>query len=91
MLREPYSTKSYTYHSNYIDNRLSLRPPQKESLERFARIVDILSLSKTPDLDAELANIRELFPTGLSIGMLRPCYRHRKNTVDGCNDCLFAL
>jgi type III restriction enzyme len=63
MLREPYSTKSYTYHSNYIDNRLSLRPPQKESLERFARIVDILSLSKTPDLDAELANIRELFPT----------------------------
>jgi len=63
MLREPYSAKSYSYHSKYIDNRLALRPPQKESLERFARIVDILSLSKTPDLDAELKSIRELFPT----------------------------
>ena len=63
MLREPYSAKSYSYNSKYIDNRLALRPPQKESLERFARIVDILSLSKNPDLDAELASIRELFPT----------------------------
>lgn len=63
MLREPYTAKSYSYNSNYIDNRLALRPPQKESLERFARIVDILSLSKTPDLDSELASIRELFPT----------------------------
>ena len=63
MLREPYSAKSYTYNSKYIDNRLALRPPQKESLERFARIVDILSLSKTPNLDAELASIRDLFPT----------------------------
>lgn len=63
MLREPYTAKSYSYNSKYIDNRLALRPPQKESLERFARIVDILSLSKTPDLDSELASIRELFPT----------------------------
>ncbi len=63
MLREPYSVKSYSYNSKYIDNRLALRPPQKESLERFARIVDILSLSKTPNLDEELLKIRELFPT----------------------------
>lgn len=63
MLREPYSPKSYTYHSKYIDNRLALRPPQKKSLEKFARIVDILSLSKTPNLEQELAIIRELFPT----------------------------
>jgi type III restriction enzyme len=63
MNKEPYSAKSYSYHSNYIDNRLALRPPQKESLERFARIVDILSLSKTPNLDEELANLRTLFPT----------------------------
>ncbi|MDL2263663.1 DEAD/DEAH box helicase family protein [Synergistaceae bacterium OttesenSCG-928-I11] len=62
MLKEPYSPKSYSYHSKYIDNRLALRPPQKESLERFARIVDILSLSKTPDLAEELRKIRELFP-----------------------------
>lgn len=44
MLRGPYSAKSYTYHSKYIDNRLALRPPQKERLERFACIVDILSI-----------------------------------------------
>lgn len=63
MLKEPYIAKSYSYNSNYIDNRLALRPPQKESLERFARIVDILSLSKTPNLGEELASIRKLFPT----------------------------
>lgn len=63
MLREPYSAKSYTYHTNYIDNRLALRPPQTESLERFARIVDILSLSKTPNLDEELEKLCKLFPT----------------------------
>jgi len=63
MLREPYSDKSYTYWSKYIGNVLALRPPQKESLERFARIADTLSLSKTPDLAAELAAIRALFPT----------------------------
>jgi len=63
MLNEPYSESFYTYHSKYINNRLALRPPQHESLERFARICDILSLSKSPDLDAELAKMWELFPT----------------------------
>jgi len=63
MLREPYSAKSYSYNSKYIDNRLALRPPQKESLERFARIADLLSLSKMPYLEEELIKIRELFPT----------------------------
>jgi len=63
MLREPYSEKFYTYTSKYINNRLALRPPQHESLERFARICDILSFSKTPTLTEELAKIRELFPT----------------------------
>lgn len=63
MFRKAYSAKSYSYNSKYIDNRLALRPPQKESLERFARIVDILSLSKTPNLEVELRSIRELFPT----------------------------
>jgi len=63
MLREPYSEKAYTYWSKYINNVLALRPPQRESLERFARIADILSLSKTPDLNDELVKIRELFPT----------------------------
>lgn len=42
---------------------LALRPPQIESLERFQQIVDILTLSKTPDLEDELQKIREVFPT----------------------------
>lgn len=50
-------------NAKFINNRLALRPPQKESLERFQQIVDILSLSKAPDLDAELAKLREVFPT----------------------------
>lgn len=50
-------------NAKFINNRLALRPPQKESLERFQQIVDILSLSKTPNLNEELAKIREGFPT----------------------------
>lgn len=63
MIKEPYTEQFYTYHSKFISNVLALRPPQKESLERFARLCDILSLSKDPDLDAELANVQTLFPT----------------------------
>lgn len=51
------------YNAKFINNRLALRPPQKESLERFQQIVDTLALFKTPDLDADLAKIREAFPT----------------------------
>lgn len=50
-------------NAKFINNRLALRPPQTESLQRFQQIADILSLSKTPDLDAELVKIREAFPT----------------------------
>lgn len=50
-------------NAKYINNRLALRPPQKESLERFQQICDILSLSKEPDLESELQKIKELFPT----------------------------
>lgn len=50
-------------NGKFINNRLALRPPQSESLERFARIVDTLSLSKTPDLLDALAKIHTLFPT----------------------------
>lgn len=35
-------------NAKYINNRLALRPPQRDSLERFQQIVDILSLSKSP-------------------------------------------
>ena len=50
-------------NGKFINNRLALRPPQVESLERFIRIVDTLSLSKSPDLADELDKIRALFPT----------------------------
>jgi len=50
-------------NAKFINNRLALRPPQRESLERFAAIADTLSLSKEPNLTEELAKIRELFPT----------------------------
>ena len=50
-------------NAKFINNRLALRLPQKESLERFQQILDILSLSKIPDLDAELKKIRDMFPT----------------------------
>ena len=35
MLREPYSAKSYTYNSKYIDNRLALRPPLTGNLQKI--------------------------------------------------------
>jgi type III restriction enzyme len=63
MLKEPYTSRSYTYWSKYIKSVLTLRPPQEESVERFAKLCDILSLGKTPDLAAELAAVRELYPT----------------------------
>lgn len=69
MIKEPYSEKYYSYNSKYISNVLSLRAPQHESLEVFARICDILSLAKKPVeadgsfYDEDLRNVREHYPT----------------------------
>jgi len=63
MLKEPYTAKSYSYHSKYIKNALALRPPQADSLEIFARLCDVLLLQKGADLEKELAAVRELCPT----------------------------
>lgn len=63
MIKESYTEQHYSYNSKYIGNVLALRPPQKESLEIFARLCDVLSLSKTPDLEDELKKVNELFPT----------------------------
>lgn len=69
MIKDSYSDKYYSYHSKYISNVLSLRTPQHESLEVFARICDILSLAKKPVeaddsfYDEDLNNIREYYPT----------------------------
>lgn len=44
-------------HATYIKNRLSLRPPQTESLKLLAGIADILALKKNADLAAELEKV----------------------------------
>lgn len=63
MIKETYTDKFYSYHSKYISNIFALRQPQYESLEIFARLCDVLSLSKNPDLEAELEAVHALCPT----------------------------
>lgn len=50
-------------HVNAIAGRLSLRPPQRHSLEILDRITEIVPPTKTPDLIAALEIIRSEFPT----------------------------
>ena len=49
-------------HVNAIAGRLSLRPPQRESLEILDRITEIVPPSKSPDAAAALAIIKLEFP-----------------------------
>lgn len=49
-------------HVNAISNRLSLRPPQKESLEILHRVCDLISIRK-PDLPSALEAIKREYPT----------------------------
>ena len=51
------------HHVNAIAGRLSLRPPQRRSLEILDRITEIARPSKGADLDAALTAIRSEFPT----------------------------
>jgi len=48
---------------NAISNRLSLRPPQRESLEILARVCEIVALAKDADPAAALEAIKSDFPT----------------------------
>ena len=50
-------------HVNAIAGRLSLRPPQRRSLEILDRITEIVPPKKDADLQAALAAIRSEFPT----------------------------
>ena len=50
-------------HVNTIAGRLSLRPPQRRSLEILDRISEIVPPKKGADLDAALASIGGEFPT----------------------------
>ena len=49
--------------ANSIKNRLSLRPPQAESLGILAELADTLSLQKNVDLATELDKVKNLYPT----------------------------
>ncbi|MBX3384145.1 MAG: DEAD/DEAH box helicase family protein [Phycisphaeraceae bacterium] len=50
-------------NTNPIASRLSLRPPQRESLEILARVCDIISLEKNADPAQALEAIRSEFPS----------------------------
>ncbi len=50
-------------HVNAISNRLSLRPPQRDSLEILARMCEIISLEKNGDTAQALETIKTEFPT----------------------------
>ena len=51
------------HHANAIANRLSLRQPQRESLEILARVCDLIPLEKSGDLDTALQAIQSEFPS----------------------------
>jgi len=50
-------------HINAISNRLSLRQPQRDSLEILARICEIIDLDKEADVSKQLEIIKSEFPT----------------------------
>src|SRR5262249_26788029 len=50
-------------HVNTISNRLSLRPPQRDSLEILARVCEIVPLQKDSDTAQALDIIKSEFPT----------------------------
>src|SRR4030066_1553839 len=50
-------------HVNTISNRLSLRSPQRVSLEILARVCDIIPLEKNGDLGQALSVIQSEFPS----------------------------
>ena len=50
-------------NAQIIKNRLSLRPPQSESLEILSKLADELELKKGVDLTAEFKKVHALYPT----------------------------
>ena len=50
-------------HVNAIAGRLSLRPPQRDSLEILARVAEVVPLGKEQDVANALETIRSEFPT----------------------------
>jgi type III restriction enzyme len=58
---------------NAIAGRLSLRPPQRRSLEILDRITEIVPPRKDADIAAALATIRSEFPTVTDFEREFPC------------------
>ena len=50
-------------HVTAISNRLSLRKPQRDSLEILARVCEILPLRTIPDTAQALEIVKKEFPT----------------------------
>jgi type III restriction enzyme len=50
-------------HVNAISNRLSLRQPQRDSLEILAKVCEIIELDKNADLQKQLELIKSTFPS----------------------------
>ena len=50
-------------HVNAIAGRLSLRPPQRRSLELLDRITEVVPPKRATDVAAALAIIRSEFPS----------------------------
>ena len=50
-------------HLNTIANRLSLRPPQRDSLEILARLCDIVPLEKNTDIEQTLKAVQAEYTT----------------------------
>ena len=50
-------------HINTIANRLSLRPPQRDSLEILARLCDIVPLEKNTDMAQALKTVQAEYVT----------------------------
>ena len=50
-------------HVNAISNRLSLRQPQRDSLEILARICEIVELDKDADVAKQLEIVKSEFPS----------------------------
>ncbi len=51
------------HHINTISNRLSLRTPQRDSLEILARICEIIPLEKDTELKQVIETVKSEFPT----------------------------
>jgi len=73
-------------HVNAIAGRLSLRPPQRRSLEILDRITEIVPPRKGSDVTAALETIRSEFPTMTDLEREFPllcfaCHWGRKDTA----------